>query len=73
MVDIQTIILTVFAVAGSVFGYFYRRKYEEDREFRREMHERTHNLDVKLERNCTITQRMGDDVKLIKDHLFGKT
>ena len=50
------LILFALTTAASIFGYFYSRKYKEDREFRKDMYQRTHDLEISLSRNCMLTE-----------------
>ena len=59
---VPNLVLYALTTASSVFGYFYARKYKEDREFRKEMYQRTHDLEVNLTRNCTTTQAIKEKV-----------
>lgn len=53
----------IVMAAIAAFGFFYKREYNEQREFRGWVYDAIHQLDKKLERNCVITQRIEEQIK----------
>ena len=60
--EASELVLYALTAASSIFGYFYARKYQEDREFRKEMYQRTHDLETNLSRNCMLTEVIKEKV-----------
>ena len=51
------------AIGQAVFGYFYARNYREQREFRQWVYQHVHGLDLRLARNCALTEVIHERVK----------